>query len=181
MRYLVLGLCFAAAACGNTPFQSAAAPSSTISDAASSNASGGSALPFSGTLQATDGSTLPFSGTLQATETVDGGLNRLHGTGEATHLGRFTLLSEFTVIPPPVSTASGTATWTAANGDEIFTTVAGQALVTFPTAAIVETHTITGGTGRFAEASGTLVVRRSLNLVTFVSSGSITGTIDLHH
>ena len=167
MRYLVLGFCFVAAACGDTSFKSSTAPSSSISDAASTNASGGSELPF--------------SGTLQATETVDGGLHRLSGTGQATHLGRFTLQSEFTVTPPPVSTASGTATWTAANGDEIFTTVTGQAVVTFPTAAIVETHTITSGTGRFAEASGTLVVRRSLNLVTLVSSGSIAGTVDLHH
>jgi len=132
-------------------------------------------------ISATAGSALPFSGTLQAKETVTDGLNRLTGTGEATHLGRFTLLSEFTVIPPPVSTASGTATWTAANGDEIFTTVTGQAVVTFPTAAIVETHTITGGTGRFVKASGTLVVERSLDLLSLESSGSIAGTIDLNH
>jgi len=132
-------------------------------------------------ISATAGSALPFSGTLKAKETVTDGLNRLTGTGEATHLGRFTLLSEFTVIPPPVSTASGTATWTAANGDEIFTTVTGQAVVTFPTAAIVETHTITGGTGRFVKASGTLVVERSLDLLSLESSGSIAGTIDLNH
>ena len=131
---------------------------------------------------ASGGSALPFRGTLQATETVVDGLNRLSGTGEATHLGRFTMVSEFTVIPPPVSTASGTATWTAANGDEISTTVSGRAVVTFPTAAIVETHTITGGTGRFADASGTFVVQRSLNILTLgASSGSIAGTIDLHH
>ena len=67
-------------------------------------------------------------------------MNQLSGEGEATHLGRFTLVSVFTVIPPPVSTASGTATWTAANGDEISTTFSGRAVVTFPTAAIVETH-----------------------------------------
>jgi len=167
MRYLVLGFCVVAAACGDTRFKSATAPSSTVSGAASANASGGSELPF--------------RGTLEATETVTDGLNRLSGSGEATHLGRFTLASEFTVIPPPVSTASGTATWTAANGDEMFTTVTGQAVITFPTGAIVETHTITSGTGRFAEASGTLVVQRSLNLLTLVSSGSIAGTIDLKH
>ena len=166
MRYVVLGFCLVAAACGDTPVTSPTAPSST--------------LP--GTASASRGSELPFRGTLQATETVVDGLNRLSGTGEATHLGHFTMLSVFTVIPPPVSTASGTATWTAANGDEISTTVSGQAVVTFPTAAIAETHTITGGTGRFADASGTFIVRRSVNLLTLGdSSGSFAGTIDLHH
>ena len=124
---------------------------------------------------------LPFRGTLQATETVAGALHRLNGAGEATHLGRFTLTSEFTVTPPPASTASGTATWTAANGDKIFTSTAGQAVITFPVAAIAETHTIIGGTGRFADASGSLVVDRSLNLQTLVSSASLTGTISLGH
>lgn len=167
MRYLVLGFCVVAAACGDTPFKSSTAPSSTISDAtASANASGSSELPFRGTLQATE------------TRGPDG-LNRLSGTGETTLLGRFTLVAVFTVTPP---TASGTATWTAANGDEILTTFTGEARVTFPTAAITETHTITGGTGRFAKASGTLVVQRSVNLLTLGdSSGSIGGTIDLGH
>ena len=168
MRYLVLGFCVVAAACGDTHFKSSTAPSGTISGAASTDATGGSELPFSGTLQASE-------------TVVEGGVHHLSGTGEATHLGRFTLVSEFTVIPPPVSTASGTATWIAANGDRIFTTVTGQAVITFPTGAIVETHTITAGTGRFADASGTLVVRRSLNLLTLISSGSIAGTIDLRH
>jgi hypothetical protein len=167
MRYLVLGFCVLTAACADTRYSAPTAPSSNVAGAASTEATGGSELPF--------------SGTLQATETVAGAVHQLSGTGEATHLGRFTLLSEFTVIPPPVSTASGTATWIAANGDEIFTTVAGQAVITFPMAALVETHTISGGTGRFVEASGTLVVERSLNIPTLASSGSITGTISLAH
>lgn len=166
MRYLVFAFCVVAAACGDTHFKSSTAPSGTISDAASTNATGGSELPF--------------SGTLQATESVSDGVNQLRGTGEATHLGRFTLVAAFTVIPPPVSTASGEATWTAANGDQIFTTFAGQAVVTFPMAAIVETHTVVSGTGRFAKSSGTLVVHRSVNILTLGdSSGSISGTINL--
>ena len=168
MRYLVFAFCVVAAACGDTHFKSSTAPSSTISDASSTNATGGSELPV--------------TGTLRATETSADGLNRLSGKGEATHLGRFNFLSEFTVTPPPISTASGTATWTAANGDEIRTTVTGHAVVTFPTAAITETHVITSGTGRFVNASGTLVVQRSLNLLTLgSSSGSIAGTISLNH
>jgi hypothetical protein len=173
MRYLILGLCGVAMACAGTAPSAPTAPSSANTALSSTE----SVVSVMGA----GGSELPFSGTLQATETEEGALHRLSGAGEATHLGRFTLLSEFTVIPPPVSTASGTATWTAANGDQIFTTTAGHAVITFPVAAITETQTITGGTGRFDEASGSILVQRSLNLLTLASSGSITGTISLGH
>lgn len=173
MRRVVFGFCIVAVACAGTAPTTPTAESSTI------------AVPSSTVSVASPtearGSELPFSGTLEATETVAGALHRLSGAGEATYLGRFTLISEFTVIPPPLSTASGTATWTAANGDQIFTTSVGHAVITFPVASITETHTTTGGTGRFAEASGSLVVDRSLNLQTLVSSASITGTISLGH
>ena len=166
MRYVVLGFCVVTAACAGTSPSAPTALSSTILGAAVTEARGGSELPFRGTLQATE---------------TEGAPHRLNGAGEATHLGRFTLTSEFTVTPPPASTASGTATWTAANGDEISTSTAGQAVITFPVAAIAETHTIIGGTGRFADASGSLVVDRTLNLQTLVSSASLTGTISLGH
>jgi hypothetical protein len=165
MRFVVLGFCVFAAACAEAP-SAPTSPSSPIGGAAVTQARGGSELPF--------------RGALQATETVDGALHHLVGTGEATHLGRFTLTSEFTVTTPP-PTASGTAIWTAANGDQIFTTVTGQGVVTFPVLAVVETHTITGGTGRFAGASGSIILERSINLQTFISSASITGTISLGH
>ena len=163
MKYVVLGFCAVAAACGGgTP---------------------GAPTPVARTIgpvavhEARNGSDLPFKGTLEAAETAEGPLHRLSGVGTATHLGRFTLASEFTVAPPPASTAVGEATWTAANGDEIFTTVVGQAVITFPVASIIETHTITGGTGRFAEASGSFVVERSLHVQTLISSASFIGTI----
>jgi len=182
MRYLVLGFCVVAAACGDTPFKSSTAPSRTTLGAASTNSGVAFANAGVASTNASGGSALPFRGTLQATETVADGLNRLSGTGEATHLGRFTLVSVFTVIPPPVSTASGEATWTAADGDQIFTTVTGQAVVTFPIAAIAETHTIVSGTGRFTNASGAFVVQRSVNVLTLGdSSGTIAGTINLGH
>jgi hypothetical protein len=164
MRYVVLGFCVFAAACAELP-RAPTSPSSSSTDGAA-------------VTQARRGSELPFQGTLQATETADGAQRHLVGTGEATHLGRFTLTSEFTVTSPP-STASGIATWTAANGDEIFTTLVGQGVVTFPILSVVETHTITGGTGRFAGTAGSIIVERSLNLQTRISSASITGTISL--
>jgi hypothetical protein len=51
----------------------------------------------------------------------------------------------------------------------------------FPNLVLAETQTITGGTGRFAGVTGTVVVHRSLNLLTGVTSGTFTGTIDLGH
>ena len=108
-------------------------------------------------------------------------VRHLDGTGSATHLGRFTLSANFTVITA-TGNATGTATWTAANGDQIRVTVVGHGdIVVFPTVTITETHTITGGNGRFADASGTLTIDRSANIVTGVSSGSLSGTINLGH
>jgi hypothetical protein len=102
------------------------------------------------------------------------------GTGQATHLGRFALTATFTVTTPP-PTAVGTAIWTAANGDQIFTNVTGHGVVTPPVLAVEETHVITGGTGRFEGASGRIILERSINLQTLISSASITGTISLDH
>ena len=174
MRHVVLGLCVFGVACAELP-SAPTSPSSSSNDGAAVTQA--RATPR-GLLSLRRGSELPFQGTLQATETADGALRHLVGTGDATHLGRFTLTAELTVISPP-PTASGTATWTAANGDEIFTTLIGQGVVTFPVLATVETHTITGGTGRFAGTSGSIIVERSLNLQTLISSASITGTISL--
>ena len=42
---------------------------------------------------------------------------------------------------------------------------------------IVEMYTITGGTGRFAGATGNFTVERVLNQATGVSSGTIIGNI----
>ena len=103
------------------------------------------------------------------------------GTGNATHLGRFTLIADFTVTRK-TGDATGTATWTAANGDQIFVDVFGHGdIVVFPTVTIAETHTITGGTGRFADASGEIDISRSADIVTGVSSGSLSGHINLGH
>lgn len=167
MKYLILALCLLAAACaGGTP----GAPTSP------SSASGGPALT-----EAKGGSELPFKGTFEATETGqpqgDTLLVNLVGSGNATQLGRFTLTAQFTVVLTLAS--SGTATWTAANGDRVFTTVTGQGVISGGTATSVETYTITGGTGRFTDASGSIVVERLLDLQTLVSSASMSGLINL--
>lgn len=125
---------------------------------------------------------VPFHGSVQAVETdqfdfpnilVDG-----HGSGNATLLGRFTFTFAVAVN---VVTASGPASiqFVAANGDTLQAEGSGQATDTGSGVTIVETYTITSGTGRFAEASGRVTVERQLNQATGVSTGSFDGSITL--
>ena len=100
------------------------------------------------------------------------------GEGIATHLGPFTEVGVALLIPtadPTVFQVSGTATHTAANGDQLVETIAGNLNVV--TGAGTATMTYIGGTGRFADASGSAFFE--LQLVgdgAFVYSG--VGTID---
>jgi hypothetical protein len=99
-------------------------------------------------------------------------------TGNATQLGEFTL-----AIPHKVNradrTAVGTYEFTAANGDMLFADFTGTAT---PTAIpgvlyIEETATITGGTGRFAGATGSFTCERLFDMVAGTTIGSFEGTI----
>lgn len=101
-------------------------------------------------------------------------------TGNATHLGRFTLRGPHRVnlATTPV-TAIGTFEFTAANGDTLTASFTG---VGTPTAtpglfSIVETAAITGGTGRFAGATGSFTVERVVDLTTSKTTGSFEGTL----
>ena len=71
----------------------------------------------------------------------------------------------------------------AANGDRLDATFLGQATPTGEpnVASIVDISTITGGTGRFASATGTFTIHRVLNQVTGVSTGSFDGMISPGH
>ena len=102
------------------------------------------------------------------------------GVGTATHLGLFTYRLEAELYIPTL-TASASATLIAANGDMIFGEGSGQGTPTGTPGivSIVEMYTITGGTGRFAGATGNFRVERLINRATFASSGTISGTIVL--
>jgi hypothetical protein len=102
----------------------------------------------------------------------------VEATGKATHLGQFTL-----DIPHVVNAANGTAVgtyeFTAANGDKVYATFTGIAT---PTATpgvlyIEETATITGGTGRFAGATGSFSSERLYDRIAGTTVGSFDGTI----
>jgi hypothetical protein len=102
----------------------------------------------------------------------------VEAAGNATHLGQFTL-----EIPHLVNrqdkTAFGKYEFTAANGDTLTADFHGKAR---PTAtpgvlSIVETATITGGTGRFAGATGGFTCQRLFDTVAGTTTGSFEGTI----
>ena len=123
----------------------------------------------------------PFKGTVNAVETSQvvfpiASVNR-EGTGTATYLGKYT---EHVTLQVNVLTMSstGAATFTAANGDTLSASVVGQATRIAPTVlSIVEVYTITGGTGRFAGATGTFTLESTLNQATGVSTGTLSGSI----
>ena len=125
---------------------------------------------------------VPFHGTMQTSE-VDPSFEfplagkALEGTGLATHLGRFTLGADFAVNVTN-GTASGTFTMTAANGDRIVGTSLGVGTIEGGIANITETYTITGGSGRFDGASGTIVISRVLDEATHLSAAVMSGVID---
>jgi hypothetical protein len=124
----------------------------------------------------------PFKGSVEAVERYDINfptmLVNTTGSGEATQLGRYTVTWEFTVNLE-TGDGVGSAHFIAANGDSLTTTslAHGGPTETPDTNQVVETHTITGGTGRFAGATGTFTLERLANLVTGVTAGTFDGTI----
>ena len=85
------------------------------------------------------------------------------GTAHFSHLGKSAYTSHYTVTFSSATafTVVGTATTVAANGDMLFSTLTGAGTLggVFGVGQTTETAvvwTITGGTGRFADASGTM-------------------------
>lgn len=127
---------------------------------------------------------VPFKGSLDAVVTitpVNPPIVSVHfeGTGNATYLGRYTV--EFTgLVNQATRTEVGPATMviTAANGDTITTQVTGRGTPVAPgVVSIVDTATVTGGTGRFAGATGSLVLERTFFVLEGRTTGSFSGTI----
>jgi hypothetical protein len=110
----------------------------------------------------------------------------VNATGNATQLGQFTLAVPHTVNRS-TRNAIGSYQFTAADGDTLAADFTGKAT---PTATpgvlyIEETATITGGTGRFAGATGSFTVERLFDTVAGTTVGSFEGTISVpvagHH
>lgn len=85
---------------------------------------------------------------------------RITGIGESSHLGEgtFVAIATLNLTTPPPFNLFGTATFYAANGDTFFTEFTGTSTpVGNGVLSVVINHTITGGTGRFENATGNIV------------------------
>lgn len=126
-------------------------------------------VPFKGGLTGTDTGT-PIPNTPFASVTVE-------AAGNATLLGQFTYTAQITVNTA-TGVGTGTFVFAAANGDTVYGTISGQAAFTPPNVlSITETATITGGTGRFAGATGGFDVARLKNPATGATIASFEGGI----
>jgi hypothetical protein len=110
----------------------------------------------------------------------EGGMTlEVTGTGHSTKLGNYGGRYRECFDPATGAVTGGTFTLTAANGDTLFGTFSGQARPTDdPT--VVAYHdpvVITGGTGRFADAAGTVTTSGLANLATGEYTGTITGSV----
>ena len=108
---------------------------------------------------------VPFEGALKGQDSDIGGPDTAFvvdtsGTGIGTPVGQFSFTQEF-ALNFDTGAETGSAHWIAANGDSIYTTIAGSGYF-LPSGfiRITEIHTITGGTGRFAGAQGSFTVDR---------------------
>jgi hypothetical protein len=124
---------------------------------------------------------VPFKGSLEGvvkvgTPTPLGIPVLVDATGNATQLGQFALATPHIVNRP---TANGKYLFVAANGVTLTASFKGRAATTATPGvlAIVETATITGGTGRFAGATGGFTCQRLFNMITGRTAGSFSGTI----
>lgn len=125
---------------------------------------------------------LPVRGIVHSTETYTADFNTMFATasgwGEVSELGRFTVNYETKVN---ILDLSGTesARFVTANGDSLQVTGVGQATEdqTPGIYHVVEIYTITGGTGRLTNASGTLTLKRVVVLATGSTAGTLEGYV----
>jgi hypothetical protein len=101
-------------------------------------------------------------------------------TGAGSHLGRFTATYPH-CVNFTANTFSGTATFTAANGDLLLVFLEGSAddpTCTTTCAVSFTTGTIMGGTGRFEGAEGTLTGTGTVDLGASTITAAFEGTIN---
>lgn len=179
MRWTIVSLCVLMAACGGQNLNSPTSPTGSMGAPNASLATAGV-----GQTQALRGTELPFQGsfTLQSHSVFEPPITLvITGTeeGTATHLGRFTATSEDRVNTTN-NTASGTFNFTAANGDQLWTTTVGTENEFVPpnVSKVTAAATIVGGTGRFAGASGHLTIRITQTIDFATNSATGPGKIE---
>ena len=110
---------------------------------------------------------------------VSGVIIDVTGTGHSTQLGHYSGHYRECLDPATGAVTAGTFTLTAADGDKVFGTYSGQAIPTDAPGVVnfADPGVITGGTGRFAGADGTLTQSGLANLATGEYTGTITGSV----
>jgi hypothetical protein len=134
----------------------------------------GSAVP-AGTADAESGQPRPMTGTCSTTFTAETPfVFDIVGTCQLTHLGRAEYHATQTISPNSDGSFAIAVTgyYVAADGDRLDSSIVGTASSSGgPSVAYTTTETFDGGTGRFADATGTVV---DVGVATFTSA--TTGT-----
>jgi hypothetical protein len=126
-----------------------------------------------------NGTARPQTGKSSSTTTLDvaTGTGSVAGNGQLSHLGRFTFTNDITsrtLTGPDTFSLTLTATLAAANGDKVCMAATGTGTLTPTGSETTLVSTITGGTGRFADASGTITSRISSANVTSLGTSLTT-------
>jgi hypothetical protein len=139
-----------------------------------------SAVPAGAEASANGPTSVPFKGSFEGTQTVTPGTPpfatvAMEGTGTGTQVGRFDIALPHTVNFA-TSSASGIATIVAADGSRLIASFTGQAQIG-AVVTIVEQATVTSGTGRFANVSGSFTIHRTFEPATSSTAGTFEGTL----
>lgn len=132
----------------------------------------GDQVPFKGVLEGTLADRIPFPAPPVFRD-------RIESTGTATRLGDFELVQiavvNLGVVP---SSAEGIIMFVAANGDTLTAEFRGTSVLVGPGIVLItENATVTGGTGRFANATGKFTIQRLFDRVTLETAGYFEGSI----
>ena len=109
-------------------------------------------------------------------------LNVQQGNGSETTVGNFTTTLAFCVNPATFEYSNSMSSFLASNGDELFLDYGGQVVPTTKAGYDLEfkdPFTITGGTGRFEDATGSGTTDSYVNMTTGRTDHIWNGTIRL--
>lgn len=127
----------------------------------------------------------PLRGTYEGNVTVPAGTTTMFITftvwGNATHLGRFQMDAAGDLNLLTLALTNGTTTFTAANGDELYTSYSSSGTPNGDgTYTVRAEHDITGGTGRFEGADGAFSTTSQARIMATLETVTITGKVYMH-